>query len=202
MIDIIIQGGEVMFFILPLPLIAAIIIIEKLLYFRKIRIDESKMINRLKSTLAKQHFDEAISICENNPSPITNLIKVGIENRRHDRRTIRDMIMDAANLEVPKLERNLSALGTIASIAPLLGLLGTVLGNIEAFGVLSGLKTLGDPTELAHGIAVALYTTAAGLIVSIPAIIFYNYLVAKVNHIIIRLENRVNEMVLLLGGGA
>jgi len=156
MIDIIINGGAVMFFILPLPLIAAVIIIEKLLYFRKIRIDQGKMINRLKSTLAKQHFDEALSICENNPSPITNLLKVGIENRRHDTRTIRDMIMDAANMEVPKLERNLSLLGTIASIAPLLGLLGTVLGNIDAFGVLGGLETVGDPTLLAPGIAIAL----------------------------------------------
>jgi biopolymer transport protein ExbB len=201
-IQIIIDGGIVMFFILPLSLVSAVIIIERLLYFRKIKIDEDKMINRLKSTMEKQHYDEALSICETNPSPVTNLIKIGIEHRKYDSHTIRDTILDAANLEIPKLERNLSTLGTIASIAPLLGLLGTVLGNIDAFGVFSGMQSIGDPTELSKGIAEALYTTAAGLIVSIPAIIFYNYLVAKVNHIIIRLENKVNDMVLLLGGAA
>ncbi|MBA7703812.1 Tol-Pal system protein TolQ [subsurface metagenome] len=159
------------------------------------------MINRLKSTLQKGHFDEALSICESNPSPITNLMRVGIEHRHHPKQVIRESILDAAGLETPKLERYLSSLGTIAHIAPLLGLLGTVTGNIRAFGVLGTFGAVGDPGLLAKGISEALITTAAGIIVSIPAIIFYNYLVEKVNHIILRMENRVNELVLLLGAG-
>lgn len=97
------------------------------------------------------------------------------------------------------MEKFLSTLGTIAHVTPLLGLLGTVTGNIRAFGVLSqtGIGT-GDPAVLAGGISEALLTTAAGIIVSIPAIAFYNYLVSRVNHSIIRLENRVNELVLYL----
>ncbi|MBN2442508.1 MAG: MotA/TolQ/ExbB proton channel family protein [Spirochaetales bacterium] len=201
MLDIILKGGITMPFILLCSLIAAIIIVERLLFFRRIRVDEGKMINRLRATLEKKHFDEAISICENNPSPITNLMKVGIEHRRYNERVLKDSIMDAANLEIPKLERFLSALGTIANIAPLLGLLGTVIGNIEAFGVLGNLESVGDPGQLANGISEALISTAAGIVVSIPALIFYNYLVSKVNHIIIRLENKVNDLVLLLGGG-
>lgn len=200
MLDILIKGGITMPFIIISSLIACIIIIERLIFFRRIRIDEGKMINRLRVTLEKRHFDEAISICENNPSPITNLMKVGIEHRNYDERVLKDSIMDAANLEVPKLERNLSALGTIANIAPLLGLLGTVIGNIDAFGVLGSLGAVGDTGRLAKGISEALISTAAGIIVSMPALIFYNYLVSKVNHIIIRLENKVNELVLLLGG--
>ena len=201
MLDIILKGGITMPFILLCSLIATVIIIERLFFFRKIRVDEEKMINRLRATFEKRHFDEALSICENNPSPITNLMKVGIEHRKYNVRVLKDSIMDAANLETPKLERFLSALGTIAHIAPLLGLLGTVIGNIDAFGVLGNLESVGDPGKLAKGISEALISTAAGIIVSIPALIFYNYLVNKVNHIIIRLENKVNDLVLLLGGG-
>lgn len=200
MLDILEKGGVIMWIIMFLSVIAAVLIIERLFYFRRIRVDEEKMINRLKSTLKKSHFDEALSICENNPSPITNLMKVGIEHRGYSPETIKETILDAANLEIPKMEKHLPALGTITHIAPLLGLLGTITGNISAFGVLGKLGSVGDPGLLAKGISEALLTTAAGLIVAIPAIIFYNYLVNKVNHTIIRLENRANELVLLLGG--
>jgi biopolymer transport protein ExbB len=200
MIQLIEQGGIVMVVILLLSFVATIIIIERLLYFRRIRVDEEKMIDRLKTTLSKGHYDEAVSICENNPSPITNLMRVGIEHRGYSPQVIKDSIVDAANLEIPQMERFLSALGTVAHIAPLLGLLGTVTGNISAFGVLGEFGAVGDPALLAKGISEALLTTAAGLIVSIPSIIFYNYLVNKVNHIIIRLENRANDLVLLLKG--
>ena len=186
--------------ILLISLVATVIIIERLMFFRKIRVDEEKMISRLKATLEKGHFDEATSICENNPSPITNLMKVGIEHREYSEPEIKDAIMGAANLEIPRLERYLPPLGTIAHIAPLLGLLGTVTGNIEAFGVLGQFAAGGDPRALADGIAEALLTTAAGIIVSIPSIIFYNHLVSRVNHIIIRLENRVSELALFLKG--
>ena len=199
MLELIQKGGIIMIFIILVSLIATIIIIERLIYFRRIRADEETLISRLKSTLQKAHFDEALSICENNPCPVTNLMKVGIEHRIYPKHVIREAILDAASLETPQLERYLSALGTIAHIAPLLGLLGTVTGNIRAFGVLGAFGAVGDPGLLARGISEALITTAAGIIVSIPAIIFYNYLVSKVNHIILRMENRVNELVLLLG---
>lgn len=198
MLALIEKGGFILVIIIFLSLVATVIVIERFIYFRRIRVDEEKMISRLKATLEKRHYDEAISICENNPSPISNLMKVGLEHRTYSQNEIRESIMGAANMEIPKMERFLSALGTIAHITPLLGLLGTVTGNIKAFGILGGFTTMGDPSLLAAGISEALITTAAGLIVSIPAIIFYNHLVSKVNHTIIHLENRVNEMALLL----
>ena len=187
--------------ILVLSLVAAVIIVERLIFFRRIRVDEEKMINRLRAALEKRHFEEAASICENNPAPITNLMKVGIDHRHFSETEIKESIMNAANLEIPGLERFLPALGTVAHIAPWLGLLGTVTGNIEAFGVLGQFAGGGDPMALASGIAEALLTTAAGIVVAIPAIIFYNSLVSRVNHIIIRLENRVSELLLLLKSG-
>ncbi len=200
MLELLQKGGIIMGFIILLSLIAAVIIIERLIYFRRIRVDEETLINRLKTTLQKGHHDEALAICESNPAPITNLMRVGIEYRQFPKREIREAILDAANLEIPKLERYLSALGTIAHITPLLGLLGTVTGNIRAFGVLGSFGSIGDPGLLAKGISEALLTTAAGIIVALPVISFYNYLVNKVSHMIIRLENRVNDMVLLLKG--
>ena len=202
MIELLQKGGVIMGIIIALSFVAAIIIIERLIFFRRIRVDEERIINRLRLALEKGHFEEATSICESSPSPITNLMKVGITHRHYSDVEIKESIMNAANLEIPSLERFLPALGTVAHIAPLLGLLGTVTGNIAAFGVLGQFAGGGDPMALANGIAEALLTTAAGIVVSIPAIIFYNSLVSRVNHIIIRLENRVSELVLLLKGGA
>lgn len=199
MLDIINRGGPIMWIIVALSPIAIAIIVERLIFFRKIRVDEEKMIARLKATMQKGHYDEAIAICEANPSPITNLMKVGIENRKLPRHELKDIVLDAAGLEIPKLERFLSALGTIVTVAPLLGLLGTVTGNIKAFDVLGKFGSVGDPSLLANGIAEALITTVGGLVVAIPAVVFYNYLVSKVNHIVIRLENRVNELILYVG---
>ena len=201
MLELLQKGGVIMGIILVLSLVAAVIIVERLIFFRRIRVDEEKMINRLRAALEKRHFEEAASICENNPAPITNLMKVGIDHRHFSETEIKESIMNAANLEIPGLERFLPALGTVAHIAPLLGLLGTVTGNIEAFGVLGQFAGGGDPMALASGIAEALLTTAAGIVVAIPAIIFYNSLVSRVNHIIIRLENRVSELLLLLKSG-
>ena len=199
MISLIERGGVILVLIILLSVVAAAIIIERLLYFRRMRSDETAVINRLKTTVAKGHFEEALAICEGSPSPITNLSRVGIEHRHQSEETIKSMITDAANMEIPQLERSLSFLGTIAHITPLLGLLGTVTGNIRAFGVLGDFGAIGgNPALLAAGIAEALVTTAAGIIVSIPAIVFYNHLVSKVNHMIIRLENRVNELVFML----
>ncbi|MFP3959557.1 MAG: MotA/TolQ/ExbB proton channel family protein [Spirochaetaceae bacterium] len=201
MLTLLDRGGLILVLIIVLSVIAVVIIVERLLFFRRIRVDESVIIDRLRTTLEKGHYDEALSICENNPSPVTNLMKVGIEKRHQSQETIKAAITDAANLEIPRMERYLSFLGTIAHISPLLGLLGTVTGNIRAFGVLGDFAAAGgNPALLAQGISEALVTTAAGLIVAIPAIIFYNALVSKVNHRIIQLENRVTEMVFLLKG--
>ncbi|MFN2312530.1 MAG: MotA/TolQ/ExbB proton channel family protein [Spirochaetia bacterium] len=200
MITFIQQGGIILVIIMALSVAAVAIIVERLLYFRRIRGDETMIIARLRNTLEKRHYDEALSICESNPSPISNLMKVGIDHKDYSEEIIKASITDAANLEIPKMERFLTSLGTIAHISPLLGLLGTVTGNIQAFGVLGEFGMGGDPAILARGISEALITTAAGIIVAVPAIIFYNYLVSKVNHTIIHLENRVSELVLLLKG--
>ena len=195
------KGGIVMVLIVLLSIIAAVIVIERLLYFRGRRSDEEKLLKRLANTLQRGYFDEALGVCEQFHNSLSTLIQVGIRHVRERRLSVRDLrdhLVEAASLEIPKDERFLSALGTIAHIAPLLGLLGTVTGNIRAFGVLGELGAITDPALLSRGISEALLTTAAGIIVSIPAIIFYNSLVSKVNHRIIRLENRASELATML----
>ncbi len=198
MFDILVKGGVIMIPIGIASLIGVAIIVERLLYFRRLSVDEDKLMSRLGSALEKGHYDEALAICDANPSSIAALMKVAIDNRNRTVIQMKDAVEDAAGMEIPKLERYLSALGTVATVAPLLGLLGTVTGIISAFGVIGQFGVVGDPSLLARGISEALITTAAGLVVSIPATIFYNHLVSRANHTIIRLENRANEMVRLL----
>ena len=195
------KGGLVMLLIGVLSIIAAVIVIERLLYFRGRGADEEKLLKGLSDTLEKGHLDQAKGVCDHFQTPLASLISMGIAHIRERKVSapeLRDLLLETASLEIPKEERFVSALGTIAHVAPLLGLLGTVTGNIRAFGVLGELGAITDPALLSRGISEALLTTAAGIIVSIPAIIFYNYLVNKVNHRIIRLENRVSELASLL----
>ena len=201
MINFIVQGGWVLWVIMALSVVACIIVIERLIYLRRISVDEDKLFQRVKASLIEGHYNEALAICDNNLSPFSSLLKTGIENRKQPETVQRDILKDAAALEAPKLERGLSTLGTISTIAPLLGLLGTVTGTMKAFGVLGKFGAVSDPSALANGVSEALITTVGGIIVAVPVIIFYNFLVSRVNQILSMLENRVNMLVLLINAG-
>ncbi|HWP67832.1 MAG TPA: MotA/TolQ/ExbB proton channel family protein, partial [Rectinemataceae bacterium] len=194
MIEFIVQGGMVLWVIMALSVVACIIIIERILYLRRISVDEDKLFVRIKSSLLEGHYNEALAICDQNLSPFSTLLKIGIENRHQPENVQRDILKDAAALEAPKLENGLSALGTISSIAPLLGLLGTVTGTMKAFGVLGKFGAVSDPAALATGVSEALITTVGGIVVAVPVVIFYNYFVTKVNQILTKLENQVNAL--------
>ena len=196
--DLLQKGGPILWIIIGLSFLALVIIIERLLYLKKIKVDEEKLFLRVKAALEKGHFDEALFMCESNLSPITGIMKAAIEHREEEPYILKETLKDAASQQTPLLEKNLSNLGTIAHISPLLGLLGTVTGNINAFGVLGSFGSVSDPSVLARGISEALITTAAGLIVSIPAVIFYNFFVTRINNILVKMENQVNDMILLL----
>lgn len=198
MMSILINGGPILWIIMVLFFLAAVIIVERILFFKKIRVDEEKLFSRVRSAIEKKHYDEALSICDTNESPLSSLMKSGINHRHFPKHVQKEILQEKANQEVPALEKHLSSLGTISHVSPLLGLLGTVTGNISSFGLLGGSVSVSDPGLLATGISQALVTTAAGLIVAIPAVIFFNFLVSKVDLILIRMENQVNEMILLL----
>jgi len=201
MLDFIVKGGLVLWVIMALSVVGIAIIVERVLYFRSIRTDEEKLFQRVKASVEKGHFEEALSICDNNESPLSALIKVGIEYRSYPESAQKEILKDAAAQEVPRLERNVSTLGTIAHIAPLLGLLGTVTGTMKAFGVLGRFGAVADPSILAMGISEALITTVGGIVVAVPAVIFYNLLVTKVNLILLKMENQVTALIMMINSG-
>jgi len=132
-------------------------------------------------------------------SPLGALLAAGLVNARHGRAIMKESIEDAASGVVLELERYLSLLGTIALISPLLGLLGTVVGIIEAFLVASS-GGLGDPTALAGGISKALVTTAGGIFVAIPAMIMHRYYLRHITMLTVRMEQQAVKLVDMLHG--
>lgn len=195
MLDFVVKGGPILWVIMALALVALAIIIERVLYLRRISIDEEKLFLRIKTSMMEGHFTEALAICDQNVSPLSSLLKVGIENRSQPEYLQREFLKDAAAMESINLERGLTTLGTISNISTLLGLLGTVTGTMRAFGVLGKFGAVSDPSALASGVAEALITTVGGLVVAIPIIMLYNYFTSRVNLIMTRLETQVNSLV-------
>ncbi|MEN6490848.1 MAG: MotA/TolQ/ExbB proton channel family protein [Rectinema sp.] len=198
MLDFISKGGPILWVIMALSVVALAIIIERLLYLRRISIDEEKLFLRIKTSLMEGHYSEALAICDQNVSPFSTLLKVGIENRNQPEYLQRELLKDAAAMESVNLERGMTTLGTISNISTLLGLLGTVTGTMKAFGVLGKFGAVSDPAALASGVAEALITTVGGLVVAIPVIMFYNYFASRINLILTRLETQVNGLVNLI----
>jgi biopolymer transport protein ExbB len=181
MFELLIKGGPVMIPIAFCALAATVIVVERFLFFRAITRDDARLLSKVRPAVADGRFQEAVKLCQSSESPLARLFLAGIEFRDLPESDIKEAVMNAANREVPRVERYMNALGTIANISTLLGLLGTVTGNIRAFGVLASTGAMGNPALLAGAIAEALITTAAGLIISIPATVFYNYFVSRAN---------------------
>ncbi|MEK6795135.1 MAG: MotA/TolQ/ExbB proton channel family protein [Spirochaetota bacterium] len=198
--DVFNKGGLVMYPIALCSVIAVAFIIEKFIYLHRIRIDVDNLIARVKASLEAGKMMEAIAACDAAPGPIATVFKAGLKKADGGRDVIKEAIETAANVEIPKIERFLPALATIGSIAPLLGLLGTIFGMIRAFNVIA-MQGTGDPHAMAGGISEALIATAAGLIVAIPAVIAYNYFLNRVNAFISDMEARSAEVLDLLTTG-
>ena len=169
--------------------LALTIIVDRFIYFTRIKSEDSSLAPKLVSLVKEKEIKAAIALCEASKSPLSNIIMSGLKNINSPK----EFMQSASNKELPRLERFVSALSTISTIAPLLGLLGTILGMIQSFAVISVVGS-GKPTALASGIANALLTTAAGLIIAIPAVIFYNYFVNTINARILFMENLSNEI--------
>jgi biopolymer transport protein ExbB len=145
--------------------------------------------------LRRDNVVEALSICDATPGPVARLVKVAILSRDRGREGVREALEEAGLVEVPPLEEKLSVLATVAQITPLMGLLGTVLGFIKIFSALQTQGTLAHMEALSGGVWQALISTAAGLAVAIPCYAAYNYLVSRVNAIVLDMEKAATEIV-------
>jgi biopolymer transport protein ExbB len=198
MLDLLLKGGPVMIPIGLSALVATIIVVERFLFFRAVSKDDAILLQKATPAVREGRFEDAAALCAASSSPLARLLSAGIEQRDAPEADIKEAVMNAANREVPRLEKYISTLGTISNVATLLGLFGTVTGNIRAFGVLAASGAMGNPSLLAGAIAEALVTTAAGLSVSIPTIVFYNYFVSQANRTIIGMESSVGDLVILI----
>lgn len=192
------NGGPMMWLLLVLSGMAIAVFIERLLYCHRSQINSSEFLNGVRTVLKRDNVVEALSICDATPGPVARLVRTAIVNRDKGKESIREALEDAGLVEVPRLEARLNLLATVAQIAPLLGLLGTVLGFIVMFMQLQEAGVYANINQLASGIWPALISAGGGLAVAIPTHAGYNYLVSRVNSIVLDMERSATEIVNIL----
>lgn len=174
-------------------IIALAIILERAYSLRSRLINPPNLLEQTLESLRRHGVNGDILRALAEGSPMGRVFAAGLRNMNGSRELMKEALEEAGRSVAHELERYLPALGTIATVAPLLGLLGTVIGMIEIFGAQS--PGGGDPAKLAHGISVALYNTAFGLIVAIPSMIFYRYYRAKVDALLVEMEQQALRLV-------
>src|SRR5438034_4362440 len=192
------HGGPMIWLILGASAVALAVFIERVLHFHRAQINSMEFLNGVRNVLKRENVVEALSICDATPGPVARLVKVAILNRERGQEGVREALEEAGLIEVPPLEDKLNLIATIAQITPLMGLLGTVLGFIQIFTELQAKATLANMQDLSGGIWQALICTAAGLAVAIPCYAAYNYLVSRVNAIVLDMEKAATEITNIL----
>lgn len=187
-------GGPVIWLILLAAAVALAVFVERALHCHRSQINSAEFLNGVRNVLKRDNIVEALAICDATPGPVPRLVKTAILNRERGREAVREALEDAGAWEVPRLEDKLNLLATIAQIAPLMGLLGTVLGFMTVFRAVQDAGLNAHVELLARGIWQALICTAAGLAVSIPSYAGYNYLVGRVNTIVLDMEQISSEI--------
>ena len=192
------NGGPVIWLILIAAAAAAVVFVERALFCHRSQINSAEFLNGVRTVLKRDNVVEAVAICDATAGPVARLVKAAILNRDKGRDRVREAVEEAGLTEVPRLEEKLNLLATIAQISPLLGLFGTIVGFIRVFINLqeAGLYAhISGPDSLATGIWESLICAAAGIALAIPAHAGYNYLVSRVNKIVLDMERAAAEFV-------
>ena len=177
-LDFIFQGGILMIPIVLCSVIALGVFLERIFYLRRKKIIPPELVYEVEDMVKSEKIKEVTNILRRDRSPMARIFFAAIKNFRRKREVIKEAVEEVGGQEAEYLERYLGVLSVIAQISPLLGLLGTVQGMIKVFNKIVTFG-VGDPSQLADGISVALITTAAGLTVAIPTLIGYHYLLGR-----------------------
>lgn len=170
-------------------------VIDRLYHFSRIKLESRRFLQELKDLLREEQVYQAMARCDESPGPVAAACKTVIKNIDKDKVTMQDAVEATALYEIPRLQKHLNKLSTIANIAPLLGLLGTVVGMIQAFQRIQMNETGSvNANALAGGIWVALLTTAFGLTVAIPSIVAYNYFQSRAKKHAVDMERSTTEL--------
>lgn len=198
MFAIIQAAGWPIYFLLAASVIAVALVIERFVILREEKIVPSGLLEKVLAIYGKQGVTEELLTTLAEDSPLGQVLAAGLRNYRSSRYVMKDAIEEAGHAVAHELERFLTTLGTIATISPLMGLFGTVVGMIEIFGSQSPAGT--NPQELAHGISVALYNTGFGLVIAIPAMIFFRHFRGRVESFVIEMEQQAAKLVDVVHG--
>ena len=185
--EMIVAGRYMMIPIAVASFVGMAVIIERLMVLQRGRIIYPEIAEAVETLSASPNLSVAFAICERKPGPFANVVKAGLDHAENDWTIIRDVLEEAGRQEATRLTRRLGVLETVAAVSPLLGLLGTVIGMIRVFSSVSQ-TGLSNPEVLSAGISEAMVTTAAGLIIGIPALVAFNWLNGRADRIIFDLE--------------
>jgi len=197
--ELIRMSWYVMIPIILCSLLGLAIFLERAFTLRRKRIVVPEIVEVVETLSASEDFSVAYAICQRKPGPFANIVRTGLDHADDDWMITRDVLQEAGRQEAEKLTRHLGAIETVAAVAPLLGLLGTVTGMIRVFATISAVG-LGDAEHLSSGISEAMLTTAFGLAIGIPALVGHNYLQARADAIIFELEGYASKVLDTLRG--
>jgi len=186
--ELFMEGGWLMWVLVALAGVMIFIFVERFLAIRKASVLDMNFMNRIRDYISDGKIATAVNLCRKTDTPIARMIEKGIERIGRPMSDVQTAIENVANLEVSKLENGLPFLATIAGGAPMIGFLGTVLGMVETFMDMSAQGGTVDLALLSGGMYVAMVTTVMGLLVGIPAYFGYNYLVARIEKLVFRME--------------
>ena len=182
------KGGWLMWVLLLLGGFTIFIFVERFLAIRKASMLDMHFMNRIRDYIYDGKIDSAVNLCKKTDTPIARMVEKGIERLGRPMNDVQTAIENVANLEVSKLENGLPFLATIAGGAPMIGFLGTVMGMVQTFMDMSAAGGTVDMALLSGGMYITMVTTVGGLIVGIPAYFGYNYLVARIEKVVFRME--------------
>ena len=193
------KGGWIMIVLLLLSIICFYIFFNRIAVYRKAVVKDPSFLDRIKDYIKNGEIKSAQILCKATNTPLSRIVEKGIDLNDRDRKDIQSGMENAANIEISRLEKGLSGMSTIASAAPMIGFLGTVIGMVRAFWEMSNAGNNIDVSLLSGGIYEAMITTVGGLIVGIIALFAYNYLVTRVDRIANEMEYFIQEFTVNAG---
>lgn len=200
MFELLRQGGLIAWIILGCGVVALLLFLERLLSLHRARIKSEDFIAGICNNLRRGNVNEALAICDDTPGPVAVIVRAAILNRQGGKESIRTAIENAGRTEISRMERRLSILATVAQVAPIFGLLGTVLGLIKSLQAMKLAAPLVQPVDVMTGLMQALVTTAVGLAVAAPCYIAFTFLMGKVEKIVIDMERSASDLIAFLAG--
>ena len=192
--ELMVKGGWIMWPIMGCSITAAILFLERVFHLHRAQINPDDFLNGIYTIVNRGNMAEAISICDQTPGPVAHMVRTALLHSDESPVELKQTITKAGLGEVPRLEKNLGGLLTIAQVTPLLGLLGTVLGLVGVFMAMEQNAPLAEIRDISGGIWQALTTTATGICVSIPSFAAYNFLLSRVESITLNMENAAEEI--------